>query len=88
MDPWHLKAELDRLAGAIERAGGRMTERDPNTPKTALSLFDERPGERHVNLPQEAAGSATWVAPLARPRERADADPRTQNRTNCAPLRQ
>jgi len=67
MDPWHLKAELDRLAGAIERAGGRMTERDTNTPKTALSLFDERPDERHVNLPQEAAGSATWVAPLASP---------------------
>jgi len=87
MDPGHLKAELDRLAGAIERAGGRMTERDPNTPKTALSLFDERPGERHVNLPQEAAGSATWVAPLASP-ARGPTPTRTQNRTICAPLRQ
>jgi hypothetical protein len=30
MDLEHLKAELDRLAGAIEHVGGRVSERDLN----------------------------------------------------------
>jgi hypothetical protein len=87
MDPGHLKAELDRLAGAIERAGGRVTERDLNYVEDSAEPVLRAAGERHVNLPQEAAGSATWVPPLASP-ARGPTPTRTQNRTICAPLRQ
>ena len=45
MDLGHLKAELDRLAGAIERAGGRVTERDLNYVDDCAELFYERDGE-------------------------------------------
>jgi hypothetical protein len=45
-DLGHLKAELDRLAGAIERTGGRVTERDLNYVDDGAELFYERDGER------------------------------------------
>jgi len=47
MDLGHLKAELDRLAGAIEHAGGRVTERDLNYVEDSAELFYERGGERY-----------------------------------------
>ena len=47
MDLGHLKAELDRLAGAIEHAGGRVTERDLNYVEDSAELFYERNGERY-----------------------------------------
>jgi hypothetical protein len=47
MDLGHLKAELDRLAGAIEQAGGRVTERDLNYVDDSAELFYERDGERY-----------------------------------------
>ena len=47
MDIGHLKAELDRLAGAIEHAGGRVTERDLNYVEDSAELFYERDGERY-----------------------------------------
>ena len=47
MDLGHLKAELDRLAGAIEYAGGRVTERDLNYVEDSAELFCERDGERY-----------------------------------------
>ena len=47
MDLGHLKAELDRLAGAIEHAGGRVTERDLNYVEVSAELFYERGGERY-----------------------------------------
>jgi predicted SnoaL-like aldol condensation-catalyzing enzyme len=47
MDLGHLKAELDRLAGAIEHAGGRVTERDLNYVEDSAELFYERDGERY-----------------------------------------
>jgi hypothetical protein len=47
MDLGHLKAELDRLAGAIEQAGGRVTERDLNYVDDSADLFYERDGERY-----------------------------------------
>ena len=47
MDLGHLKAELDRLAGAIEDAGGRVTERDLNYVEDSAELFYERDGERY-----------------------------------------
>ena len=47
MDLGHLKAELDRLAGAIEHAGGRETERDLNYVEDSAELFYERDGERY-----------------------------------------
>jgi hypothetical protein len=43
----HLKAKLDRLPGAIERAGGRVTERDLNYVEDSPELFYERAGERY-----------------------------------------
>ena len=88
MDLGHLKAELDRLAGEIERSGGRVTERDLNYVEDSAEPVLRAAGERHVNLPQEAGGSATWVAPLATPARGPTPTPRTQNRTICAPLRQ
>ena len=45
-DLGHLKAELDRLAGAIERTGGRVTERDLNYVDDSAELFYERDSER------------------------------------------
>ena len=48
MDLGHLKAELDWLAGAIERAGGRVTERDLNYAEDSAELFYERDGERYA----------------------------------------
>ena len=47
MDLGRLKAELDRLAGAIEHAGGRVTERDLNYVEGSAELFYERDGERY-----------------------------------------
>ena len=47
MDLGHLKAELDRLAGEIERSGGRVTERDLNYVEDSAELFYERTGERY-----------------------------------------
>jgi hypothetical protein len=47
MDLGHLKAELDKLAGAIERTGGRVTERDLNYVEDSAELFYERDGERY-----------------------------------------
>lgn len=47
MDLGHLEAELDRLAGAIEQAGGRVTERDLNYVEDSGELFYERDGERY-----------------------------------------
>ena len=47
MDLGHLKAELDRLAGEIERSGGRVTERDLNYVEDSAELFYERNGERY-----------------------------------------
>jgi hypothetical protein len=47
MDLGHLNAELDRLAGAIEQAGGRVTERDLNYVEDSAELFYERDGERY-----------------------------------------
>jgi hypothetical protein len=47
MDLGRLKAELDRLAGAIEHAGGRVTERDLNYVEDSAELFYERDGERY-----------------------------------------
>jgi len=38
MDLGHLNAELDRLAGAIEHAGGRVTERDLNYVEDEIHL--------------------------------------------------
>jgi hypothetical protein len=48
MDLGHLKAELDRLAGAIEREGGRVTERNLNYAEDSAELFYERDGERYA----------------------------------------
>lgn len=42
----HLKAELDRLAGAIEHASGRVAERDVDYVEEGAELFYERDGER------------------------------------------
>jgi len=64
---------LDRLAGAIERASGRVTERTPPTSKIAL------------NCPTSATASATRSTPrgcrtrhpgsaVGQPREKADGD--------------
>jgi len=47
MDLGRLKAELDRLAGAIERTGGRVTVRDLNYVDYSAELFYERDGERY-----------------------------------------
>jgi hypothetical protein len=47
MDLGHLQAELDRLAGAIEHTGGRVTERDLNYVDDSAELFYERDGERY-----------------------------------------
>jgi hypothetical protein len=47
MDLGSLKAELDRLAGAIEDAGGRVTERDLNYIEDSAELFYEREGARY-----------------------------------------
>ena len=47
MDLGHLNAELDRLAGAIEHTGGRVTERDLNYVEDSAELFYERDGERY-----------------------------------------
>ena len=47
MDLGHLKAELDRLAEAIEHAGGRVTERDLNYIEDSAELFYERDGKRY-----------------------------------------
>ena len=66
MDLGHLNAALDWLAGAIEHAGGRVTERDLNYVEDSAELFYERPRALR-DLPQEAAGYATWVAPWTSP---------------------
>jgi hypothetical protein len=42
-----LKAELDRLAEAIERTGGRVTDRDLNYVEDSAELFYERDDERY-----------------------------------------
>ncbi len=42
-----LEAELDRLAGALEHAGRRVTERDLNYAEDSAELFYERDGERY-----------------------------------------
>jgi hypothetical protein len=47
MDLGHLNAELDWLAGAIEHAGGRVTERDLNYIEDSAALLYERDGERY-----------------------------------------
>ena len=47
MDLGHLRAELDWLAGAIERAGGRVTERDLNYVEDSAELLYVRDGERY-----------------------------------------
>ena len=47
MDLGHLNAELDWLAGAIERAGGRVTERDLNYVEDSAELFYTRNDERY-----------------------------------------
>jgi hypothetical protein len=47
MDLGHLRAELDRLADAVEHAGGRVTERDLNYVEDSAELFYERDGERY-----------------------------------------
>jgi hypothetical protein len=43
----HLQAALDWLAGAIEHAGGHVTERDLNYVEDSAELFYERDGERY-----------------------------------------
>jgi len=62
MDLGHLKAELDRLAGEIERSGGRVTERDLNYVEDSAELFYERNGERYEvhlkRLPNPLHGGA------------------------------
>jgi ribosomal protein S18 acetylase RimI-like enzyme len=67
MDLGHLKAELDRLAGAIEHMGGRVTERDLNYIEDSAELFYERDGERYEihlkRLPDRLAGSRRGPAP-------------------------
>ena len=69
MDLGHLKAELDRLAAAIEHAGGRVTERDLNYVEDGAELFYERDGEHYEihlkRLPESAAGIAPWPTPAA-----------------------
>ena len=47
MDLGHLNAELEWLTGAIEHAGGHMTERDLNYVEDSAELFYERDGERY-----------------------------------------
>jgi hypothetical protein len=47
MDLGHLQAELGWLAGAIEHAGGRVTEQDLNYVEDSAELFYERVGERY-----------------------------------------
>lgn len=47
MDLGHLNAEMDRLAEAIEQAGGSVTERDLNYVEDSAELFYERDGERY-----------------------------------------
>jgi hypothetical protein len=42
-----IDAELGWLAGAIEHAGGRVTERDLNYVEDSAELFYERDGERY-----------------------------------------
>jgi len=78
MDPGHLKAELDRLAGAIERAGGRVTERDLNyvedSAEPVLRAARRAPPEStprrcRIRYLGSAAGQS---------RERADADPHAE----------
>ena len=60
MDLGHLKAELDRLAGAIEQTGGRVTERDLNYVEDSAELFYERDGKRYEihlkRLPDQLRG--------------------------------
>ena len=67
MDLGHLKAELDRLAGAIEHTGGRVTERDLNYVEDSAELFYERDSERYEihlkRLPDRLAGSRRGPAP-------------------------
>ena len=62
MDLGHLKAELDRLAAAIEHAGARGTERDLNYVEDSAELFYERDGERYEihlkRLPDPRPGGA------------------------------
>ena len=47
MDLGHLNAELDWLAGAIEQAGGHVTERDLNYVEDSAELLYTRNGERY-----------------------------------------
>ena len=47
MDLGHLNDELGWLAGAVEHAGGRVTERDLNYVEDSAELFYERDGERY-----------------------------------------
>jgi hypothetical protein len=47
MDLGHLKAELDWLAGAIEHAGGHVSERDLNYVEDSAELFYARDRERY-----------------------------------------
>ena len=47
MDLGHLNAELDWLAGAIEHAGGHVTERDLNYVEDSAELLYTRNGERY-----------------------------------------
>jgi hypothetical protein len=46
-DLGHLNAKLDRLAEAIEHAGGRVIERDLNYMEDSAELFYERGGKRY-----------------------------------------
>ena len=47
VDLGHLKGELNRLAGAIERADARVTEQDLNYVEDSAEPFDERAAERY-----------------------------------------
>ena len=70
MDLGHLKAELDRLAGAIEHAGGRVTERDLDYLEDSAELFYERGGERAHPIGRSARRgcqvSRIWPSPRGR----------------------
>jgi hypothetical protein len=86
MDLGYLKAELDRPAGAVERAGGRVTERDLNYVEDSAELFYERAGERYEIYPKRLPDPLPGQPRGPAPREGRRSTPRAQNWTICARL--
>lgn len=86
MDPGHLRAELDRLAGAIEREGGRVTERDLNYIEDSAEPFYERTASATRSTPRGRRIRYLGYA-VGHSRDRVGADA-AQNWTICARLRQ